>query len=163
MPGPDHNPEPNAANLTSARDLDALYCETDKLYHEIARGCGLSDCAYWILYEVQVMGGRASQRAIAERFSYSKQTVNSALKTLEAKGLAELSFAEGSRRAKTVRLTSEGRAFSERHIVPAIAAEDRAFTSLAPQERAELLRLVAAYTRAIDRELSRLHQKEEDQ
>lgn len=155
--------ESNNTEVTSARDLDVLYRETDKLYHEMARGCGLSDCAYWILYEVQVMGGRASQRAIAERFSYSKQTVNSALKTLEAKGLVELCFAEGSRRAKTVCLTPEGHAFSERHIIPAIDAEDRAFTSLSAEERAELLRLVAAYTRAIDRELSRLHQKEEDQ
>ena len=40
--------------------------------------------------------------------------------------------------------------------MPAIEAEDRAFASLSPEERAEFLRLAAAYTDAIDRELALL-------
>ena len=144
----------------SARALDALYQKTDKVYYEFARGCGLSETAYWILYAIEVSGGQAAQHVIAEEFSYSKQTVNSALKSLEAKGLVELSFAEGSRRSKVVSLTQAGRAFSDGRIVPAIAAEDRAFASLTAQERAEFLRLARAYTAAIDRELASIAQGE---
>lgn len=142
--------------LVSARALDALYQKTDKIYYEFARGCGLSETAYWILYAVEVSGGSAAQAVIAEEFSYSKQTVNSALKTLEARGLVELRFAEGSRKAKVVTLTPVGRAFSDERIVPAIAAEDRAFSSLTAAERAEFLRLARAYTEAVDRELAAL-------
>ena len=146
----------NEAEVASARQLDVLYQKTDKIYYEFARGCGLSETAYWILYALEVSGGSATQARIAEEFSYSRQTVNSALKTLEARGLAELSFVEGSRRKKLVRLTAAGRSFSAERIVPAIEAEDRAFASLSPEERAEFLRLAAAYTDAIDRELARL-------
>ena len=88
--------------------------------------------------------------------------MNSALKTLEARGLVVLDYVEGSRKSKLVSLTPDGRAFSDERIRPAIAAEDRAFTSLAPEERLELLRLVSAYTEAIDRELAKLKEGECD-
>lgn len=147
--------------LVSARALDVLYQKTDKIYYEFARGCGLSETAYWILYAVEVSGGSVPQAVIVEEFSYSKQTVNSSLKSLEARGLVRLSFVEGSRKAKVVSFTDEGRAFSEERIVPAIAAEDRAFSSLSPDERAEFLRLARAYTEAVDRELAALAKREE--
>lgn len=151
--------ETNEPEVTSARQLDVLYQKTDKVYYELARGCGLSETAYWILYAVEVSGGSATQARIAEEFSYSRQTVNSALKTLEARGLVELACAEGDRRVKEVRLTPEGRAFADERIVPAIEAEERAFATLSPAERAEFLRLAAAYTGAIDDELTRLRKR----
>lgn len=153
---------PKQHDITSAREMDVLYRESDKLYYELARNCGLSETAYWILYAIEVSGGSITQREIASNFSYSKQTVNSALKTLEARGLVELDYVEGSRKSKLVSLTPDGRAFSDERIRPAIAAEDRAFTSLAPEERLELLRLVSAYTEAIDRELAKLKEGECD-
>ena len=70
----------------------------------------------------------------------------------------ELVPAENDRRTKLVSLTPAGRAFADERVRPAIAAEDRAFTSLAPAERAELLRLVRAYASAIDAELTRLRE-----
>ena len=151
---------PKQHDITSAREMDVLYRESDKLYYELARNCGLSETAYWILYAIEVSGGSITQREIASNFSYSKQTVNSALKTLEARGLVELDYVEGSRKSKLVSLTPDGRAFSDERIRPAIAAEDRAFLSLAPEERLELLRLVSAYTEAIDRELAKLKEGE---
>lgn len=153
---------PKQHDITSAREMDVLYRESDKLYYELARNCGLSETAYWILYAIEVSGGSITQREIASNFSYSKQTVNSALKTLEARGLVELDYVEGSRKSKLVSLTPDGRAFSDERIRPAIAAEDRAFLSLAPEERLELLRLVSAYTEAIDRELAKLKEGECD-
>ena len=149
---------PTHDQLTSARVIDVLYRESDKLYYELARDCGLSETAYWIIYALEVSGGSVTQRQIASDFSYSKQTVNSALKTLEARGLVELAPDEGDRRAKLVSLTAVGRAFAEERVRPAIAAEDRAFTSLAPAERAELVRLVRAYASAIDAEVTRLRE-----
>lgn len=138
---------------SSARELDVLFRATDKLYYEFARGCGLSDCAYWVLYALEVEGGSMPQSEMADRFSYSKQTVNSALKSLEERGLVVRSFEEGSRKAKRVSLTPAGRDLCDERIVPAIAAEDRAFMRLSPAERIELVRLVGSYTSAIEREL----------
>ena len=67
-------------------ELDLLYNEIDKLYHAYARGCGLSDCAYWMLYDLVLAGGELPLTRLTASWSYSKQTINSALKSLQARG-----------------------------------------------------------------------------
>lgn len=143
-----------------SRQMDCLYNETDRLYNGFVRSCGLSECAYWVMYEIEVSSGSASLRGMAEAFSLSKQTLSSAVKSLEAKGLIELSFEEGSRKNKVASFTEAGRAFSRERIVPAIEAESRAFGSLEPEERERLVALVSKYARAIRRELDALKKGE---
>lgn len=143
-----------------SRQMDCLYNETDRLYSGFARSCGLSECAYWVMYEIEVSSGSASLRGMAEAFSLSKQTLSSAVKSLEAKGLIELAFEEGSRKNKVASFTEAGRAFSRERIVPAIEAESRAFGSLEPEERERLVALVSKYARAIRRELDALKEGE---
>lgn len=138
----------------SARELDYLYNEIDKLYHVYAHGCGVSDCAYWMLYDLEVAGGELPLAELTGSWSYSKQTINSALKTLAERGLVELSFVPGSRKSKRARLTEAGQVFSRRHILPAIRAEERAFSFLSPAEQDELIRLVRRYTEALDAQLT---------
>lgn len=130
-------------------DLDLVYREIDKLYARLARGCGLSDCAYWILYAIEAEGERATQRDIARHISHPKQTVNSATRTLVEKGLVELVPVEGARRSKELRLTPAGRAFAAERIVPAMEVERRAFESLEPDERREFIRLASKYAAAV--------------
>lgn len=149
-------------HLTS-RDIDILYRETDRLYYELARGCGLSDTAYWMLYEVVFEGGSCAQRNLGQDLCCSRQTVNSALKSLEARGLIELGFEEGSRKCKVVRLTPAGEEFCAAKVQPAMQAEDRAFQSLTPADQKELVRLVGHYAEAIDQELARLRRGSEEE
>lgn len=138
----------------SARELDYLYNEIDKLYHVYARGCGVSDCAYWMLYDLEVAGGALPLSELTASWSYSKQTINSALKTLRERGLVEMSYLEGSRKSKRAELTENGRVFSRRHILPAIRAEERAFSFLSPREQDHLIRLVRRYAEALDAQLA---------
>lgn len=145
---------PATSGAAAARQLDYLYNEVDKLYHVYARGCGVSDCAYWMLYDLEVAGGTLPLSELTASWSYSKQTINSALKTLRDRGLVELPFMEGSRKSKQAVLTEDGRVFSNRHIVPAIRAEDRAFSFLTPTEQQELVRLVRRYVDALDAQLA---------
>lgn len=135
-------------------ELDLLYSEIDKLYHTYARGCGLSDCAYWMLYDLERAGGTLPLSQFSTSWSYSKQTINSAFKVLQERGLVELSFIEGSRKSKRASLTTEGRAFSAERIVPAIEAEQRAFEVLGPNEQRELVRMVRRYVDALERQIS---------
>lgn len=135
-------------------ELDLLYNEVDKLYHSYARGCGLSDCAYWMLYDLERAGGSLPLGRLSSSWSYSKQTINSALKMLQERGLVALSFVEGSRKSKCASLTDSGRAFSAKRIVPAIEAERRAFDSLAPDEQADLIRLVRCYADALEQQIT---------
>lgn len=135
-----------------ALELDYLYNAADRLYSQFARSCGLSSSAYWMLYELERAGGERSLRSIGTSWSYSKQTINSALKVLESRGLIALEFEEGSRKSKLARLTDAGWAFVGENIVPAIEAEERAFRTLTEAERETLLALARKYTRALDAE-----------
>ena len=155
-------PEGQTCPLPTSRDVEVLYQETDRLYYRLARGCGLSETAYWILYEIVMTGGRASQQTVAQAHSMSRQTVNSALKSLERKGLVDISFAEGSRRSKAVTLTEAGRSFCDRWIVPGIEAESRAFDSLSVDDRVEFVRLLQEYAAAVRAQVEQLFSGEGD-
>lgn len=142
------------------RTMDRLYHESDRLYYTVARGCGLSASAYWIMYAIEKAGGSASQSELGREYCYSRQTVNSVVKALEERGLVELDFSEGSRRNKDVRLTEAGHAFAKKNVAPAMAAERRAYEALEPAEREELLRLIEKYTRAIVAEIGAVRGEE---
>lgn len=145
---------PEGVRQCTPFELDLLYNEVDKLYHAYARGCGLSDCAYWMLYDLERAGGSLPLSKLGDSWSYSKQTINSALKSLETRGLIELAFIEGSRKSKVATFTDEGRAFSTERIIPAIHAEERAFSALTKQEQAELVRLVRRYADALEQQIT---------
>lgn len=138
----------------TARDIDVIYRATDKLYYQIARGCGLSECALWLLYAIVIAGGRSGQADLVSTYSYSRTTANSALKSLETKGIIELVYAEGSRKNKDAVLTDAGRTFCDRYIQPAVDAEGRAFASLEISERKELVRLIRKFSKAVAAEVA---------
>lgn len=143
-----------------SRKLDCIYAETNRLYSEVAKSCGLSDCAYWIMYEIEVAGGAASVRSFVETSFSSRQTINSALKTLVAKGLITLDFEAGSHKNKAATFTEAGREFSRRRIQPAIEAEASAFGTLLPADQDEILRLASSYAAAVRAQLEALVAKE---
>lgn len=147
-----------ATDIDSPAQLDYLYNAADRLYGQFARSCGLSSCAYWMLYELVRAGGTASLRSIAIAWSYSKQTINSALKSLESRELIELSFEPGSRKSKQASLTPAGVVFAKENIVPGIEAERRAFRTLTADERATLLELANKYTKALDAEFTSMNE-----
>lgn len=143
-------------DITKPIELDYLYNAADKLYMQFARSCGVSSCAYWMLYDLVRAGGTAPLTRLCDSWSYSKQTINSALKTLESRELIGLAFCEGSRRNKVATLTAAGAEFAERNIRPAMRAEERAFGALSDEEREALLALTRKYTDALESEFKRV-------
>lgn len=113
-------------------DFDRLLNGLDHIYSEFSRACGLSDCAYWMLVDTSTAGGSIAVSRLTSEWFYSKQTINSAIKTLTARGFATLEFAEGSRKNKVVRLTEAGMRFAEQYALPAQEAEQQAFEVLEP-------------------------------
>ena len=124
-------------------DFDRLLNGLDHIYSEFSRACGLSDCAYWMLVDTSTAGGSIAVSRLTSEWFYSKQTINSAIKTLTARGFATLEFAEGSRKSKVVSLTEEGRRFAERYALPALKAEQRAFGAL------EIMRLIGKFSQVL--------------
>lgn len=129
-------------------DFDRLLNGLDHIYSEFSRACGLSDCAYWMLVDTSTAGGSVAVSRLTSEWFYSKQTINSAIKTLTARGFATLEFAEGSRKNKVVCLTEAGMRFAEQYALPAQEAEQQAFEVLEPWEQREIMRLIGKFSHA---------------
>lgn len=129
-------------------DFDRLLNGLDHIYSEFSRACGLSDCAYWMLVDTSTAGGSIAVSRLTSEWFYSKQTINSAIKTLTARGFATLEFAEGSRKNKVVSLTEEGRRFAERYALPALKAEQR-----------EIMRLIGKFSQVLGDECETFKQQ----
>ena len=119
--------------------------ELEQLYHAYARRASVSDAALWLLYVIRLSGNNLTQAAICTDWHYPPQTINSALKRLEAQGLAALAPAAGSKRDKTVRLTPEGCCIAESIIDPLIDAGRSALADLSPEDRSALVSLSRRY------------------
>lgn len=130
-------------------DFDRLLNRLDHIYSEFSRACGLSDCAYWMLVDTSTADGSIAVSRLTSEWFYSKQTINSAIKTLTARGFATLEFAEGSRKNKVVRVTEAGMRFAEQYALPAQEAEQQAFEVLEPWEQREIMRLIEKFSHAL--------------
>ena len=81
----------------------------DRVYHEIARRSGLSDCAFWILYALRDAGTDMPQNELSQVWLYSRQTVSSTLRQLEERGLINVQPGCADRRHRPIRGTAQRR------------------------------------------------------
>ena len=116
----------------------------DDLYRCAAKQCGISECAFWILYTLRAEERQFTQAEICEFLIEPKQTVNSALKKLEAEGYLTLS-AGADQRSKRVCLTEKGERFVKAHVDRVPEAEAAALGAMTAAERDELIRLTGRY------------------
>ena len=123
------------------KDFNRLYNENGQLYHRVARSCGLSDCALWLLYTLRAEGAPLSQTQLSETLSLPRQTVNSALKKLVEAEYLRLEAADGNLKNKQVLITEAGDAFLRRTVHRVFDLEDAAASRLTAEERASLLAL----------------------
>ena len=127
--------------------LIAFNRETKKLddvYRSAAKSCGISECAFWILYTLRVEEKSFTQAEICEFLIEPKQTVNSALKKLEEEGYLTLS-AGADQRSKRVCLTEKGERFVKAHVDRVPEAEAAALGAMTAAERDALIRLTGRY------------------
>lgn len=134
--------------LTYNRELKTL----DDLYRNAAKRCGLSECAFWILYTLRVEEKTFTQAEICGFLIEPKQTVNSALKKLEAAGYLTLT-AGVDQRSKHVRLTEAGERFARAHIDCVPEAEARALCALSQEDLASFFSIIRQFRALFEREL----------
>lgn len=120
-----------------------LLNETDAAYHEAAIRFGLSDSCMIVLYTICDAGEPCPLRDICRYAGVSKQTINSALRRLEADGMIYLENTDGKNKA--VYLTDEGRKLAERTAAKIIAMENDIFSSWTSEDVAQYLSLTERY------------------
>lgn len=126
-------------------EFNRIWRENDKIYRDAAKAMGISECVFWILYSIQDSEEIITQREIVEGMSIPPQTVNSALKKLEADGYVRLETGN-DRRSKLVRFTEKGQELAERTANPVFEAERRSVEGLPGEEKEAFLRLFTKYT-----------------
>ncbi len=126
----------------------------DDLYHNYASAAGLSDTELWIVYIAWIQKTGFTQKEICDSWSYSRQTVNTALTQLERRGYIRKQPLPGSRKSKQIHLTESGNAFARQVIPPLLNAESRAFAHLSLREREDFIDLMQKRTAFLQDEMT---------
>lgn len=124
--------------------------EIDHLYHTIATRLGVSDSVLMLLYIVKESGGSCLLRTVYESTGIPKQTLNSALRRMEADEILTLSSAGG--RAKKIFLTASGAAFADRTAGRLMAAENAVFAAWKSEDVERYLSLTERFLSDLSRE-----------
>lgn len=129
------------------RRYNHLVGEIDGVYHEMSRKLGLSDSAMLVLYTIYAYRGGCPLREICRSSGLSKQTVNSALRGLEAEGAIYLEPASAKR--KNVCLTEAGEALAAETAGQIIRIENEIFDAWPREDVARYLDLTERYLLAL--------------
>ena len=142
-----------------------IYNETNQLYHRLARACGLSDCAFWLLYTLREEEGPLTQTQLSEILCLPRQTVNSALKRLVKEGCLQLEAVDGNLKNKQVMLTDRGEELLRSSVDLVFRLEENASARLTEKERTALLslgkKLMNAFRAETDHFLARFDRAEQ--
>ena len=131
---------------TTGKDLkrfNYLLGETEAAYHEASLRLGLSDSAMRILYAICDSGDGCALGTIRRHSGLAKQTMNSALRKLEAQGALYLESVGG--KEKTAHLTEAGKALAEKTAVRILNIENNIFACWSDEEVKEYLRLTEQF------------------
>lgn len=124
-----------------------LISETNAAYHEAAQKLGLSDSTVQVLYTICNNGEGCQIGDICRLSGISKQTINSALRKLEADGAIRLEMA-GSKN-KNVALTEAGKKLAQRTALQVIKAENEIFADWAGEDVEKYLELTERFLTAL--------------
>lgn len=136
-------------------EYNRLQKKLEDFYHNFAKICGLSDSVFWIIYSVIKRQEPYTQTELCSMWSFNKQTINTALKNLEADGIIRFEVLEKNRKNKQIFLTEKGIAFAQKTVIPFMDMEKRAFGSLDEEERKEFLYLTQKHLDLLNIELSK--------
>lgn len=136
------------------RRYNHLSGEIESVYHEMSLKLGLSDSAMIVLYTICNSGTSCPLREICRVSGLSKQTVNSALRKLEAEGAVYLE--PSSARSKNVCLTEAGKALAERTAGEIIRIENDIFAAWPREDVERYLELTERYLLALRERAKRL-------
>lgn len=124
-----------------------LLGEMDGAYHEISLKLGLSDSVMMVLYTICDNGESCLLQEICRRSGVSKQTINSAIRKLEADGILYLEPAGAKN--KNVCLTEKGKIFAEGTAGKVITMENAVLASWTKEEVEKYLELTKRFLEAM--------------
>lgn len=136
--------------------------EIDDLYHKIATYYGLSDSAFWILYSLYENKDGLTQKDICSNWSYSKQTINSAIKNLLEKKYVDMEVDIPNNHGKKICLTSLGIEIAEKTIKRVIFAEEQSFSKTEEKDIDKVIEVFSNTLSLFKNEINKICMSSED-
>ena len=140
--------------LNEIHRINYLTSEMDSIYHQASLRLGISDSVSIILYTIQDKGESCLLSDVYKNSGVSRQTVNSAIRRLEADGVLYLEPYAG--RAKKIVLTDKGRDYIRQTVARLLEAEIRAFDGWSEDEIKTHISLMEKYTESLRRQIHQL-------
>ena len=134
--------------------INYLMKETDAIYHRASLKLKISDSVSCVLYTIYDIGPQCLLSDIYKSSGMSRQTVNSAIRNLEAADILYLEPYRG--RAKRIVLTEKGTEYIQETAAKLFAAEMAAFDSWTEEEISAHLHLIEKYAECLRREIDKL-------
>lgn len=138
----------------AVRRINRLTNELDSLYHQASLKMGISDSVSIVMYTVYEEGTECLLSDIYKKSGISKQTVNSAIRSLEADGILYLEQHTG--RSKKVVLTDKGKAFAQKTAARLFQAEMDAFDAWTDDEVNVYIGLMEKYADNIRQQIEKM-------
>lgn len=130
-------------HINEIHRINYLGTELESLYHRSSIKLGITDSVSMVLYTIYDEGGECLLSDIYKNSGISKQTINSAIRNLEAQDI--LYLRQHSGRSKVAILTEKGKEFAEETVGKICRAECDAFDSWTEEEIKTYLRLMEKY------------------
>ena len=134
----------------------------DDIYYRYAGAFGVTDTELCILYSLHEHDGEYLQSDICRDWHCSLQTVHTAIKNMEKRGLIELTCQTGNKKNKYIHLSEAGKELIDRIMVPLVKAEEEAFGMLSEEEQDVLLPLLQKYANALDTTIGKITRQAEE-
>ncbi len=122
----------------------------DAIYYQYANAFGVTETEFCILYSLFEHDGEYLQSDICRDWHCSLQTIHTAVKNMEKRGLIALVCQTGNKKNKYIHLSETGKRLIDKIMVPLIDAEEKAFDMLSEEEQDILIPLLQKYANALD-------------
>lgn len=134
--------------------INYLTSEMEALYHQASLKLGITDSVSIVLYTIYDTGEDCLLSDIYKKSGISKQTVNSAIRGLEADGILFLEQHTG--RSKRIVLTEKGKQYMKKTVEKLYEAEVRALESWSKEEINSYIHLMKKYVDCFRKEIGTL-------
>jgi len=144
----------NRNHINEINRINYLSSELESLYHQSSLRLGITDSVSIVLYSIYDAGSECLLSDIYKNSGISKQTINSAIRSLEADDILHLVQYTG--RSKKVVLTEKGKDFARQTVAKLYQAEQSAFDSWSEEEISTYIVLMEKYNDCFRRQIEKL-------
>ena len=144
----------NSNHRNEIHRINYLTSEMEALYHQASLKLGITDSVSIVLYTIYDEGDMCLLSDVYKKSGISKQTVNSAIRSLEADNILYLEQHTG--RAKKIILTDKGKDYVQKTVARLYEAEVRAFDTWPEEEINNYIRLMEKYADCIRQQIDKL-------